>query len=202
MTSVIAIFHFLLFFALLPPGPAPHPLTAWKKKIWKNGKKNHLEISSFYTSVPKIMITCYNVPEIQHVTGAIVIFHFGIFFSLLPPNSTKNENFKTKRKKALGDTILNMCIKNHDHIQYCSWEVARDKCNYSSFWAIFYSFTPLTAQKRKFEKMEKKNHLEISSFYTGVPKIMITCNNVPEIWRVTSTIVIFHFGIFFSLSPP
>ena len=40
------------------------------------------------------MIICYTVPEIWHVTDVIVIFHFGLFFALLPPNSPKNENFK------------------------------------------------------------------------------------------------------------
>ena len=39
------------------------PLTARKMKISKKRKKNE-EISSFYTSVPKIMIICYIVPEI------------------------------------------------------------------------------------------------------------------------------------------
>ena len=34
----------------------------------------HMEISSFYTSKPKIMIICYTVPEIWSVTD-IVIFH-------------------------------------------------------------------------------------------------------------------------------
>ena len=47
-------------------------------KTWKRC----LEISSFYSSVPKIMI-CY-VPEIWHVTDVISIFHFGLFFTLLP----------------------------------------------------------------------------------------------------------------------
>ena len=37
------------------------PLTNQKIKILKNWKK-HFEISSFYTSVPKIMIICYTVP--------------------------------------------------------------------------------------------------------------------------------------------
>ena len=45
--------HFGLFFALLPP-------TNQKIKILTNWKK-HLEISSFYTSVPKIMIISYTV---------------------------------------------------------------------------------------------------------------------------------------------
>ena len=44
--------------------------------------KKHLEISSFYTSVQKILIICYTVPEIWHATHVVVIFHFELF--LLP----------------------------------------------------------------------------------------------------------------------
>ena len=77
MTNVI-IFHFGPFFALLPP------ITTWKIKILKNWK-NRLEISSFYTSVRKIVNICYTVPEIWWVTDVIVIFPFGLFFALLPP---------------------------------------------------------------------------------------------------------------------
>ena len=67
------------FWAILFPFT---PLTAQKMKIPKKWK-NHLEIS-FYTSVPKIMIICYTAPEIWWVMDAIVIFHFGHFFALLP----------------------------------------------------------------------------------------------------------------------
>ena len=59
------------------------PFTAWKIKISKNWKK-HQEASSYYTSLPKIMIICYTAPEIWHATHVIVIFHFGQFFALLP----------------------------------------------------------------------------------------------------------------------
>ena len=44
---------------------------------------NSMEMSSFYTSVPKIMVIWYTVPGIWHVTDVIVIFHFGLFFALL-----------------------------------------------------------------------------------------------------------------------
>ena len=61
------------------------------------------------------MIICITVPEIWHVTDAI-IFHFGLFCSFLPPNSLKHENFK-KMKKAPGDIII-LHKKNHDHMLY------------------------------------------------------------------------------------
>ena len=71
--DVIVIFHFGLSFAL----PVPKMIIFKKWKKW-------LDISSFYASVPKIMIICYTVPMIWHMTGVIVIFHFGLFFALLP----------------------------------------------------------------------------------------------------------------------
>ena len=60
-------------------------LTAQKVKIEqkKKQKKPRLELSSFYNSVPKIMITCYTVPATWCMTD-INIFHFGPFFELLP----------------------------------------------------------------------------------------------------------------------
>ena len=53
-----------------------------KNQNFKNLIKS-LKISSFYTSVSKIMIKCYIVPEIWHVTDVIVTFHFRLFFALL-----------------------------------------------------------------------------------------------------------------------
>ena len=60
-----------------------YPLTAQKNE---NFKKIWLDISSFYTNVLKIMIICYTVSEIWHVTDVFVfvIFHFGKCFALLP----------------------------------------------------------------------------------------------------------------------
>ena len=69
-----------------------------------------------------------------------------------------------------------------------------DRCNCCfSFSAIFCPFTPLTAQKIKILKKWKKR-LEISSFYNSVPKLMIICYTVPEIWCMTD-VIIFHFGL-------
>ena len=69
--------------------------------------------------------------------------------------------------------ILQKCTKNHDHMLYCSCDMAHDRCNcYFSFWAIFCSFNPLPAQKIKRKKKEKKS-CEIPSLYTCAPKIKI-----------------------------
>ena len=128
-------------------------------------------------------------------------------------------------------------------MMYGSWDMERDRQNFLSYWAIFWYFTPLTAQNPKFWKKEKKawrynrftqvyqkswSHamvflgygawrmwlsffilgyilpfypprssksqnlkkkwqtcVEISSFYTCVPKTMIRWYTVPEIRRAT-----------------
>ena len=76
---------------------------------------------SFYTSVPKLMIICFTVPEIWCVTDVIVIFHFGLFFVLLPLTARKMKISKKKTKKNEeknpGDIIiLHKCTKNHDYM--------------------------------------------------------------------------------------
>ena len=64
------------------------------------------------------MIICYTDPGVWHVTD-VIIFHFGLFFTLLP-NSPKNQNLK-KMKKPPGDIIiLHMCTKNYDQMMYGS----------------------------------------------------------------------------------
>ena len=127
---------------------------------------------------------------------------FDRFLPFYPPSNPKNQNFE-KRKKVPGDIIiLHKCTKNHDHMVNCSLDITCNRFNcYFSFWAIFCPFTSLPAQKIKIKK--KKTNLEISSFCNSLPKIMIICYTLPEIWCVRDVIVIFHFGLFFDLlSPP
>ena len=73
------------------------PPTTQKIKILKKWK-THIEISSFYKLVPKIMIICYTIPEIWCITDVISIFHFGLFLLFYTPNSLKNQNFKKMKK--------------------------------------------------------------------------------------------------------
>ena len=50
------------------------------------------------------------------MADVIDIFHFGLFFAILSPNSSKNQNLK-KNKKTTGDIIiLDMCTKNYDQM--------------------------------------------------------------------------------------
>ena len=72
------------------------PLT---QNFLKNSK-TCLEMA-LYTSVPKIMIICYTVPVIQHVTDVIFIFQFVLIFAFYHPNNPKNQIFE-KWKKCCG----------------------------------------------------------------------------------------------------
>ena len=129
------------FWAILFPFYSPN---SPKNENFKTKKKKSLEISSFYTRVLKIMIRCYAIPEILHVSYVIVIVFWG---------------------------------------------------------AIVSPFTPLTAQKMKTYKKWKK-HLDISSFNTNVPNIIIICYIAPEIWHMPDVIVIFHLGLFLPFYSP
>ena len=132
-----------------------YPPNSLKNDNFKIMKKS-LEISAFYTSVTKIMIIGYTVPDIWHVTDVIVTFILGYFLPFYPCNSPKYKDFK-KMKKMPGDIILHKCTKNYDHLLYCSWDMAHGGCNcYFSFWAIFCPFTPKQPKKWKFKKNEKK----------------------------------------------
>ena len=144
-----------------------------------------MKISSFYISVPKIMIRWHTVPKIWCVTDVIVTSHFGLFFfPFYPPNSLKNQNFEKMNNMPWDIIILHMCTKNYDQIMCSSWDMVCDGCNYFSSSAIFCSFTTATVQKIKILK-KWKNCLPISSLYIDVPKIMIRWCTVREIWCVT-----------------
>ena len=73
--------HLGLFFALLPH------LQPGKSKFQKKKMKKTLEISSFYTSVPKIMIKSDAVPEIWHMMDC-----YFSFWAILCPFTPKNKN--------------------------------------------------------------------------------------------------------------
>ena len=68
--------------------------------------------------------------------------------------------------------ILQMCTTNGSHMMYGSWDMECNGQNVLSFWTTFLPFySPNNSKNQYFEKMkkEKKKHLGILSFYTGVP---------------------------------
>ena len=119
-----------------------------------------LEISSFYTCVPKIAIIWYMVPEIRSEAD-IIFYHFGLYFALLPPpppNDPENQNIENKKWKKFLEILsfcTYMCIINEDHIIDGSWNIRCNRQNFSSFWGIFWLFSPLTTWKIKILTLEK-----------------------------------------------
>ena len=89
--------NFLSFWTIFWPFN-PYPLTTQKFKILIKWKK-HLEVSSFYKSVPKSIIICYTVPVIRRMTDVIFISHFGLFFALLSPLRAQKIKIKKKNEK-------------------------------------------------------------------------------------------------------
>ena len=101
-----------------------------------------------------------------------------------PTNNQKNQNVGKMKKKTPGDIIiLYKCTKNHYHMLYYSWDMACDRCNYLSFWAIF-TLLPLPphpiSPKNQIKKKMKKTLEDIIILH--VPNIMIRWCMASEIW--------------------
>ena len=122
--------------------PFPRPPNRPKNENIKKWKKI-LELSSIYTSVPKIMIIGDTVPEIW-------LFYLA--------SSPKCENFKTMKKTPGDVIILHKCTKNHDHMPICSWDIWH--VTYIivvfHFFGNFFPFTPNSPKTQNFKKMKRK----------------------------------------------
>ena len=142
------------YFVILGNSLSFFPPNSPKTENFKKKKKS-LEISSFNTNVPKIMIIWYIAPEIWHMIDVIVIFDFGLFLPFYSLNSPKKSKSQKYEKK-------DACRYHHFTQMYQkSWSYAipflrytvRHGCNcYFLFWAFFCPFTPLTAWKNKISK--------------------------------------------------
>ena len=56
-----------------------------------------------------------------------IFCHWGLFFAIFTPVTTKKLKF-WKSDKTPGDIIIHKCTKNHDHMLYCSLDIACDGC--------------------------------------------------------------------------
>ena len=191
-----SFFSFWVIFALWP---------SWqpkKSKFWKN-EENSRRYYHFKHEYHKWKL--YDAWFLRYGTWQTEFFsHFGpflTFYNSLPPNDSENQNFE-KMKKLPGDIfILHKCTINDNHMIYRSWDMKCTRQNFFVFLGHFLPFySPNSLKNENFKRMKKC--LEISSFYTSVPKITIIGYTVPEIWYLTDIIVIFYFGLFFALLPP
>ena len=71
-----------IFFVILDYFLPLYPTNNPKNQNFEKIKKKRMEISSFSTSAPKIMIISYTVPKIRRGTDVIVMFYFGLYFAL------------------------------------------------------------------------------------------------------------------------
>ena len=154
-------------------------------------KEKQLKISLFYTCT-KNLDMIYSSWDIECDRLKLVILgHFLPFYS---PKNPKKSKF-WKNEKIPGDIILHLCMTNDHHMMYGSWDM---ECDEQIFFVILDHFLPfylLTTQKITiFEKWKKG--LEISSFYTIAPKIMIICYTGPEIQRMRCNIHSLFWAVF------
>ena len=124
----------------------------------------------------------------------VIMGHFLPFY----PLKTQKIKILKKWKKLREISSFYTCVPKTTIIWGTVPEIWSERNNFL-FWAIFCTFTSQTTQKIKILKNWKK-YLEISSFYTCVPKIMIIWCMLPETWSATD-ITFCHFGPFFDLFP-
>ena len=159
----------------------------------------YVYILSFYTDILQMMIIWCMVPEKWRngvpQTDFFVISDY--FLPFYPPNNIKIEQMK----KMPGNIISLKCTIKDKHMMYDSWDMNRDR----ECFAILCYFLPFYSPnnpKKQNEKKKREKHPQILPFDNSVPKIMIICHTVTEIWCITDVIIIFHFGLCFALLPP
>ena len=153
-----------------------------------------------YTSVTKIIIICYTVPEIWCVTDVYNYFSFWAIFCPFTHLTALKLKISKMKKKHLEISF---------YTSVPNWDMACDTCNfYFSFWAIFCPFTPshppppLTSQKMKiynkikimkiWKKKKEKNTWRYHHFTLMYQKSWLyAIYTVPEIWHLTDVIVIY-----------
>ena len=102
------------------------------------------------------------------------------------------------KKKKIKKNTCRYHYQNLDDMIYSSWDVQQNKLKL----VILGHFLPFYPSKnRKIQNFEKwKNLLQISSFYTCAPKIIIIWCTVPEILSGTDKHFC-HFGPLFAFLP-
>ena len=126
-------------------------------KNWKNKTWRYYHFTYVYHKWQS-----YDVWLLRYGVWQTEFLSFWTIFCLSPPKNLKNQNFE-KMKKRPGDIIILLkCTENHDHTLYCSWYGMWQMYNcYFSLWAIFFPFTPVTAQKMNISKKWNKKSGDI-----------------------------------------
>ena len=134
-------------------------LTTRKIEILKKRKK-HLEMSSFYTCVPKITIKWYMPPEIRSATDIIFLSFWTIFCPFTPLLTQKTKIWKNVKKP--GDiSLLHLCTINEDHMMYSSWDIKARRTKFFVILGHFLLFDPPNKSKNPYFEIMKKKHRDI-----------------------------------------
>ena len=133
--------------------------------------------------------------KVRQTEFFVILNRFCPFTSILTQKIKTLKKWKKKKKHL--EISFYTCVTSQD-VRFLRYGARRTE--FFSFWTVFCPFIPLTQKTKIFKKWEKR--LEISSFYTKVPKIMIICHTIPEMRRVTDVIFIFHFALVFALYLP
>ena len=186
--------HFGPFFALYPTiDPNKKNLEKCKKTFSLCITQVYYEWRSYY-----IWFLRYKAQERDFLS-------FWVIFCPLTLRTTQEikifkKNGKNNKNDKPGDIIIwHLCTTNDD-MMYGSWNMEHNRQDFSHFAPFLPFYPPNKPENQKLKKKKDKSTWRYISFYTSVPKIMIICYNVPEIWHVTD-VIIFHFGPSFALSP-
>ena len=108
---------FLSFWAIFCPLTL---LTTWKIKILKKMKKKKNNWWYFYFTFVYHKWKSYDVWFTRHELQQTLFLSFWATFCPFPPLTTWKIQIFVKLKITLGEK----CTKNHDHMLYCSWDMA------------------------------------------------------------------------------
>ena len=127
-------------------------------------KKKQMETSTFYTSVPKIMIICHTVPEIYGAWRMELLFFCSAIFCPFTPVTALKKNISKKWKKPNNNNKSLEISSFYTQVYQKSWSytilflryLVHDAWNcYFLFSAVFCSFTPVAALKKNISKKWK-----------------------------------------------
>ena len=179
---------FLTFWAIFRPFTFP---AAQKIEILKKWKK-HLEILSFYGSVPKMKIIWCMVPEIWSVIEFFVILDLLLPFLLL---TTQKIKILKKWKKTPWDIIiLHMYTIKDNHMIYGSWIIKHNTEFFVILSYFLHFYPPNNPKNQNLEKMKKNpwryHHFTIVYQKSWSYTILFLRYGVTDV-------IVFHFGPFF-----
>ena len=112
-----------------------------KINILKKWKKTPGDIIILHTCTINYNHMMYGFWGMEHDRQNF--FSFWTIFYPFTPLKLQNIKISKKWEKKHGDIIvLQKCIKNHDHIPYCFWDMAHDRCNFYFHFRLFFVLLP------------------------------------------------------------